>query len=333
MSLRSFCLTGLVGVVTFSGLIPETRAQAPSPGPVRLGYSQRLGIEVVADDAGWCKTNLTLRVVADHPDVFRQTDLLTLLQQLGIRVIGKQCPTAQDVQFFGSGKDDKSTVVWRASASSAGGWLAKSETDGGGTGGVGSTADLDSLPSSPASTLPGPPKTVVGLDVAGLYRQIPIDGLTLSFALNRMNGTTPDLREFAERSNAYMNATAFDRDAVRTREIARLEGQLRNLDLDRTYTLKLNMAIKQYDPARQGYPLDFGPASGISFDDPTFHSTILQFSNANEVNFIAMGDATAARNFAQRFKLNMQYEQAGNGILELALRLVDAPPVRTTGRT
>ena len=162
---------------------------------------------------------------------------------------------------------------------------------------------------------------------SAFYLQPPLDGLALGMAYNRMNGTTPDFRPAAERSGAYLNATTFDRPAVLTREIARLEGAFRTFDLDRVYSMRIGVNVEQYDAGRQGYPVNFGAGSGIQMTDPTnFHGYDLTFRNADDVDFLAVGDATAARNFSQANGFDTQNAIAGQATLQLAFRLADAPP-------
>lgn len=164
-------------------------------------------------------------------------------------------------------------------------------------------------------------------DPSGLYRQGQLDGLSAVFAFNRMNGTTPDLRRYAERSTGYRNATTFDREQVLAREIARLEGDFQRFDLDRTYVLRLRVPLMQYDSSKQGYAVGLGPDATIELADPvTFQRYGLQFRNTEEAGFVPVGDATAARNFSQRFGLDTQGNQAGEAVAEIAFRLGDAPP-------
>ena len=162
---------------------------------------------------------------------------------------------------------------------------------------------------------------------SGLYDQGPLDGLSISFAFSRMSGITPDFRLYAEASNTYKNATVYDRPTVLTREIARLEGQFRTFDLDRVYSMRIGVPIKQFNPEQRGYSIGFGEGSQISLNDPvTYHGFRLAFRNAGDVNFVPMVDATAARNFAQQNGLDMHRESAGQGAIQIAFRLADAPP-------
>ena len=159
------------------------------------------------------------------------------------------------------------------------------------------------------------------------YAHPQLDGIALTMAYDRLNGTVPDFRPYAERSGSYLNATVFDRPAVLDREIARLKEAFRTFDLDRVYSMRIGVAVDQYDPQRQGYPLDFGPSSIVPLTDPaTFHEYALAFRNADAADFLAVGDAAAARSFAERNAFDMQGSQAGQGTLQLAFRLVDAPP-------
>ena len=146
-------------------------------------------------------------------------------------------------------------------------------------------------------------------------------------AFSRMNGITPDFRPYAERSNLYQAATVYDRDAVLTREIARMEGEFRTFDLDKVYTMRIGVPVLQYDPAKGGFPLGFGDSSSIALSDPvTYHGYALAFRNAADMSFIPFADPSSARNFSQRYGFNTQNQQAGTAVLEMAYRLVDAPP-------
>ena len=167
-----------------------------------------------------------------------------------------------------------------------------------------------------------------------LFRAQPLDPLLLVMAYHRFTGTTLDYRPYAERSTAYRNATAFDRADVLTREIARLEGQFASLDLNRTYLMRLGTQLRQYDGSRAGYPLGLSPESFVPVNDPaTYQQFGLQFRNSEEVGFLPVGDVTAARNFAQRYGLSTQYENAGDVVAELVFRLAEAPPAVDGGTT
>ena len=160
-----------------------------------------------------------------------------------------------------------------------------------------------------------------------LYDMGPLDGLSISFAFSRMAGTTPDFRPYAEATNTYKNATVYDRPTVLTREIARLESQFQTFDLDRVYSMRIGVPIKQFNPEQRGYSIGFSEGSQISLSDPVTYRTFrLAFRNASDVNFVPAADATAARNFAQKNGLDMQRESAGDGAIEIAFRLADAPP-------
>ena len=167
-----------------------------------------------------------------------------------------------------------------------------------------------------------------------LFRAPPLDPLLLVMGYHRLTGTGIDFRPYAERSTAYRNATAFDRADVLTREIARLEGQFASLDLSRTYVMRLGTQLRQYDGARGGYPLGLSPESFVPVNDPaTYQQFGLQFRNSEEVAFLPVGDVTAARNFAQRYGLSTQYENAGDVVAEFAFRLAEAPPAVDGGTT
>lgn len=167
-----------------------------------------------------------------------------------------------------------------------------------------------------------------------LFRAPPLDPVVLVMAYHRFNGTTIDFRPYVEQSAAYRNATTFDRADVLTREIARLEGQFASLDLNRVYLMRLGTQLRQYDGARGGYPLGLSPESFVPINDPaTYHQFGLQFRNAEEVAFLPVGEVTAARNFAQRYGLNTQYDNAGDVVAELAFRLAEVPPSLDGGTT
>lgn len=170
------------------------------------------------------------------------------------------------------------------------------------------------------------------MDLASLYKQPPLDGAVLAFAYSRMNGITPDFRPYAERSTTTRAATAFDRDAVIARETARLQAAFQSFDPARVYDVRLNTELRQYDAARGGYPFALGEDAFIPFQDQaTSKSYGLQFRNTGDVNFIPTGDPTAARAFAQRTGLNTQGTIAGIVILQIAYRLVEAPPALDNG--
>ena len=167
-----------------------------------------------------------------------------------------------------------------------------------------------------------------------LFRAPMLDPLTLVMAYNRLNGTGMDFRPYAERSTAYVNATAFDRPQVLAREISRLEGQLATLDLGRTYLMRIGTQLRQYDASLGGYAVGLNPEAYVPVADPVnYHAFGVQFRNLEEVDTLRVGDATAARNFAQRNGLSTQFDVAGDVVAEFVIRLVEAPPAVSGGVT
>ena len=172
----------------------------------------------------------------------------------------------------------------------------------------------------------GVPSGPGGADAA-LFRAPMLDPLSLMMAYNRMNGTHPYFRPYAERTTAFVNSTTFDRPEVLAREIARLEGQFTSLDMNRVYLMRLGTQLRQYDTSRGGYPIGLKTEVYVPIPDPVAALTYgLQFRNIDEVAFVPVGDTTAARNFAQRHGFSTQYENAGDVTLEFAIRFAEAPP-------
>lgn len=180
-------------------------------------------------------------------------------------------------------------------------------------------------PTTAAQTLPQ-------TNAASLYQQPTLDGTSLAFAYDRLTGITPDFRPYAERSAPTRTANAFDSEAVLAREIARFQAAFQNFDLGKVYTLRMNAEIQQYSAARGGYALPLAEDSFIPIlDSGSAKQYGVKFSNTDEVNFIPVGDATAARAFAARTNLNTQGSYVGSGVLQMAFRLVSAPPALDGG--
>lgn len=169
-------------------------------------------------------------------------------------------------------------------------------------------------------------------DQAALHKQPMLDGVAMSFAYDRMNGGTPDFRRYAERSTAYTAATVFDRDAVRAREIERYQALFQNFDLGKVYNVRLRTELRQYSSDRGGYAVGLSEDAFIPIrDSVTGKEYGLQIRNTDDVNFVPVGDAAKARAFAQRTELNTQSAIAGSVTLEMAFRLMDAPPALDNG--
>ena len=91
--------------------------------------------------------------------------------------------------------------------------------------------------------------------------------------------------------------------------------------------MRIGVPLLQYAPAKGGFPLGFGESSSIGLADPvTGHGYALAFRNATDAGLVPFADPVSARNFAQRFGFNTQFDQAGTVVVEMAYRLVDAPP-------
>ena len=123
----------------------------------RVAFSQKLGVEVLADDPDWCSRTPMLRIVGQNADVFRKSDLATLVQHLGVLVLARQCPAAQDVRFAGSVKGDPKPI-WHGTAAVADQWMLRPAT-----GETATVSDLDSAlnvaaakPGAPDSSPPAP---------------------------------------------------------------------------------------------------------------------------------------------------------------------------------
>lgn len=162
---------------------------------------------------------------------------------------------------------------------------------------------------------------------AGPFQQTQLDANGAMIAYHRFNGTMPDFRRYAERSQAYQKATAFDRDQVRAREVARLETEFQRFDTRRPYLARLSTTLAQYDMGRRGYSLPLNETSYVNlYDSVTGRQFGIQFRNPEEANFISFPDVAAARAFAQRNNLDMQNSTAASVVLELVFRLVEAVP-------
>ena len=165
-----------------------------------------------------------------------------------------------------------------------------------------------------------------------LYSEPALDGTTLAFAYDRLTGITPDFRPYAERSMPTRSANAFDREAVLARETARFQSAFESLDLAKIYVVRLRTELSQYTTARGGYALALREDSFLRMVDPaTSKEYGLKLRNSGEIDFIPVGDTAAARAFADRTKLSTQGSVASTVIVQMAIRLADAPPALDTG--
>lgn len=87
----------------------------------RIAYSQRLGLEVLADGPAWCTQTPGFRVVGQSRQTFLQPELPALIQRVGGLIAG-QCPAATGAAFAGSVQSSPD-VVWRGKAGLADGWV------------------------------------------------------------------------------------------------------------------------------------------------------------------------------------------------------------------
>ena len=185
----------------------------------------------------------------------------------------------------------------------------------------------------PRPEMSGVPSGPGGADAA-LYRAPALDPFSLVLAYNKLNGTVVDFRPYAERTTAYLNASAFDRQTVLTREITRLEGQYAAFDLSRPFLLRIGTRLRQYDAQRGGYSTGLNPDAYVPLADPvTGKGYALEFRNADDISFAPVGDAQAARNFAQRHGFSTQADTAGDVSLEFVVRLAEAPPAVGSNQT
>lgn len=91
--------------------------------------------------------------------------------------------------------------------------------------------------------------------------------------------------------------------------------------------VRLRSEFRQYNVSRGGYSFPLGEDSFIPISDPaTSKQYGLQLRNTDEVNFIPVGDAAAARSFAERTKLATQGQIAGFVVLQMAFASSERPP-------
>lgn len=117
-----------------------------------LAHSQKLGIEIFADDPNWCARAPTLRVTAPNAQAFAQPEVTELLQRVGTVVVAKLCPAAQEVFYTGTVAASL-TPVWHGSATAARQWALLTP--------AAPTVNLDDKPAAPATvqTASAPPST------------------------------------------------------------------------------------------------------------------------------------------------------------------------------
>ncbi len=140
----------LAAVVTF--------AAGTANAETRVAFSQKLGVEVLADGPDWCSKTPALRIVGQNARVFGQPDFAALVRSLGSLVLARQCPAAQDVRFVGTVRGDPA-IVWRGSAAIADQWvlhLAESKAEAALSPGSGSKPARPDAPETAPPAVPAP---------------------------------------------------------------------------------------------------------------------------------------------------------------------------------
>lgn len=131
---------------------------AAASAQTRIAFSDRLGVEIMADSPAWCAVQTSLKVVARSNAVFTSADLATLIQRLGSTVITRECPSARSLDLTGV-VAGQGQPVWHGTAQSANNWamapvLSPTSTV---------STDLDAMPGKPpaaavaSATTPAPP--------------------------------------------------------------------------------------------------------------------------------------------------------------------------------
>ena len=82
---------------------PAGEPKATTARSSKIAFSQRLGVEVFAEDgsAGWCRPGLQLRVRARDAAFFESAELQNLMWQVAGQVLAKQCAVAERVRVTG----------------------------------------------------------------------------------------------------------------------------------------------------------------------------------------------------------------------------------------
>jgi len=72
----------------------------------RLAFSNRLGVEVLAQDngSGWCQSDLLIRFIADDADFFEKPDFPKLITVIGQKVLPTECAQAKRMIISGEAK-------------------------------------------------------------------------------------------------------------------------------------------------------------------------------------------------------------------------------------
>ena len=118
----------------------------PAWADTRIAYSQKLGLEVLADSPAWCGPMPSFRVVGQTRQTFSQPETPALLQRVG-GVVAGQCSAATGAQFAGS-VQGSSEIVWRGKAGPADGWVLHAADAG--------AAVPPSTPPGPTAAAPAP---------------------------------------------------------------------------------------------------------------------------------------------------------------------------------
>ena len=169
---------------------------------------------------------------------------------------------------------------------------------------------------------------------ATLFASPPLEPVTLVFAYDKWAGLTPDFHSYAERSQAYLGASVFEREQVFRKQLAGLASEFSHFNLARTYLIRLSVPIQAYDSTRHGFPLGMSEDEYIPFTDPATSKAFgVRFTNKDQVDTIPAADPDAAEGFAHRFSLNSHNSLAGFGIIEVAYQLADTPPQLGDGTT
>ncbi|MCE2575252.1 hypothetical protein [Komagataeibacter sp. FNDCR2] len=160
-----------------------------------------------------------------------------------------------------------------------------------------------------------------------VYIQPKLDGTTMSFLYDRMEGTVPDFQKYAQNSGAYRVSTTFNRDAVLQQKIQALQTRFDQISKNSIFSVRIGVQLLQYQVDNQAYMVDFGESSYIPVEDNIiFHQYGIQFRNRAAIAQVPM-TVPQAEAFAKRFNLSTtQGSDAGYVVLELAYHLDSVPP-------
>ncbi|WP_142850620.1 DUF4852 domain-containing protein [Telmatospirillum sp. J64-1] len=277
---RNAATWGLAGILAASVSLPVQAKET------RLAFSERLGIEILAQDAGsgWCQPDLSLVIKAKSADFFTTPDFPNLMQTVGTRILPSECPVAERISLTGI-EEASGKTLYRGTTGKAGNWALVADSPPPSEASVAEAPSAETVPvveETPSAPVPPVAAAEPPVDLRKLSTPFTHDALLMLYL-------KADLARLEDEK--LMRSILANRDCSAFQKAAQNEFVLPDYLKKSTETIKASLAegnpylrmvlrseFGRYDNEKKGF--EFSPVSGQGSSDPEWSACYREYEEA-----------------------------------------------------